>query len=517
MAFPTKPRTLAHLVAALLLLPLLCACSSISSDDLEPATPDIATSDHYINLNIVVSNGSESTMRSPLGGEDGDGREVGFERENKVMGITFMLYENDGKTINDSKDKKLAFVKYYSVREVSHGEQGTTFEPSSPSEKPIEATYTTGDQPLGELDLSKKYGVIVVANADLTNVFRANDDETTVETVCEYKMSTIYGGSGIGINAANFVMSLESDYTIDFADPDESYTTVNGKTYYTFNKILIERLAARIDFWMNKATYNESRETPGYEYEVTMDENNSPKDHFVLTAVTPFNLYNNKADELSNVAKEYLIKHVNVGGKIEYIADETESTLVVDPHTIKKTTGSTEFLNYYSNQLRTLVADPPTSEEIEAVITTESLNGRITSNSTDGYSTIERHHNFILCYPKENTLMYGSPLYYCATGLRIEGDYYKAGESAPSKHLTYYGYLRHQGEGSGNYDIVTSDRLDERAIGSQTTAMNYGVVRNNIYRISIESITEKKDDEPEVKLRIVVKNWDVFTHSEITM
>ena len=43
--------------------------------------------------------------------------------------------------------------------------------------------------------------------------------------------------------------------------------------------------------------------------------------------------------------------------------------------------------------------------------------------------------------------------------------------------------------------------------------MNFGVVRNNIYRISIDRIDEKNN----MQLNIKVKKWDVFTHEVIYM
>jgi hypothetical protein len=45
------------------------------------------------------------------------------------------------------------------------------------------------------------------------------------------------------------------------------------------------------------------------------------------------------------------------------------------------------------------------------------------------------------------------------------------------------------------------------------TAMKYGIVRNNIYRVCINHIDEKRNMEINIK----VKKWDVFTHSTIYM
>jgi hypothetical protein len=47
--------------------------------------------------------------------------------------------------------------------------------------------------------------------------------------------------------------------------------------------------------------------------------------------------------------------------------------------------------------------------------------------------------------------------------------------------------------------------------------MNFGIVRNNIYRVSIESIAPETDETPTVTLDIKVKKWDLFTHAPIYM
>ena len=43
--------------------------------------------------------------------------------------------------------------------------------------------------------------------------------------------------------------------------------------------------------------------------------------------------------------------------------------------------------------------------------------------------------------------------------------------------------------------------------------MNFGIVRNNIYRVSIEGMSE----DAKLKLNIKVKKWDIFEHETIYM
>ena len=502
MSIISKLHHIRYMVAASLLLPLVCACSSEDNGD-GMAEPQLASSNQYINLSIVVSSGSGGTMRAPIGGEEGDGREAGSERENLVTGVTVMLYE-DANGINTSAETTLAFCKYYPVSLVSRETAGTPY-----ATKTDEAVYSTGDQPLvgSGLDMSKAYHAIVVANQNMASTFTT---ASKVKDVRDYVTTHVYSGSGLGADASHFVMSLETDYTVNFTSPS-SKTTVGNKTTYHFDGIRIERLAARVDFWTNNATYGEkdaldhNYRAPGYVYPVwkTTDTTEpTSTDRFVLTAVTPFNLYN---------ADEYLFKRTNDAAP--YLAEETATNYVIDPNTAGKTAASP---SYYKNTLTYLVGIDETYSSLSAATGYfQAANALYVSSTQKAKFTGDGDKdNFILCYPSENTLSTSSPLYYYATGVAIEGDYYPAGSAADltkAKHFIYYGYLRHQGEGTGPYAIKA--RTDLITTETYTTPMNFSVVRNNLYRISIDKITEKG----ELELKIMVKKWDTFTHSWIYM
>ncbi len=504
MSIISKLHHIRYMVAASLLLPLVCACSSEDNGD-GMAEPQLASSNQYINLNIVVSSGSEGTMRGPAGGEEGDGREAGSERENLVTGVTIMLYE-DGAGINTAAETTLAFCKYYPVSLVSRETAGTPY-----ATKEDEAVYSTGDQPLvsSGLDMSKAYHAIVVANQNMASTFTT---ASKVKDVRDYVTTHVYSGSGLGADASHFVMSLETDYTVNFASPS-SKTTVGNKTTYHFDNIRIERLAARVDFWTKTATYGEkdalsnNYSAPGYVYPVwkTSDTTTpTSTDKFVLTAVTPFNLYN---------SNEYLFKRTNDAAP--YLAVETTDNYVIDPNTASKTTSSP---TYYDNTLSYLVGIDETDLTLSAATGYFQATSGLYVSTTQkaGFTGDDSKDNFILCYPRENTLSTSSPLYYYATGVAIEGDYYPAGSAADltkAKHFIYYGYLRHQGEGTGPYTIKMRTDLSTTETYPSTTPMNFGVVRNNIYRLSIDKITEKG----ELELKIMVKKWDTFTHSWIYM
>jgi len=511
------------LLSALVLFTLFCGCSS-GDDEIIP-TPSVVPTNQYLQLNIVVSTGSGITRGVPAGGENGDGREAGFERENAVTGITLMLYE-DAAGINTSADTKLAFVRYYPVTYVSRETQGNTY-----SGKTDEAVYTTGSQPLSGtgLDLSKVYHAIIVANANMVGTFTT---DSKVKDARDYQMTHLYTGSGLDADAERFVMSSETDYTINFpaTSPDASNT-------YHFDGIRIERMAARIDFstqydyytdpgtWTSQsygAVYSTTDKSsnsyayPGYVYPVykstDVDGKPSSNDRFVVTAVVPFNV------SLTNTGcKEFLIKRTDDASDC-YLADESTTNWVIDPQRAGKTS-STEHPSYLDYNLTTLTttlsaADPHAA--MAALANYKTMASYQTSSAkysltVSGSNTAD---NMIVAYPKENTLLPATPLYYYATGLAIEGYYYANDDATatPTRYV-YVGYLRHQGESTSAYPIIEAGSLDKSAVSSPSIAMNFGVVRNNIYRVNISKINEKG----EMELKIKVKKWDTFIHDLIYM
>ena len=136
---------------------LLAACQF---EDNQECPDEINVGTSYINLTIAVSNGKATGTRAgemPASGEDGNGREAGFERENAVTGITLILYQGTG--INGDGSQKLDFVRYFSVtRDGSAAGHGTPYAAGSghsAHSSQIEAKYTTGPQLIGKAGISK--------------------------------------------------------------------------------------------------------------------------------------------------------------------------------------------------------------------------------------------------------------------------------------------------------------------------------------------------------------------------
>ena len=464
-----------HIVRLLLmaLIVLTATTSCYNNDEVENVIDTNAS--NYINVTISVSVSDKAMTRAvPNGGEYGDATEKGSDRENEVKNITLIFYK-DATGINTESDAAtVVSVLRYDVRPMtdsdwpggkSHIHKGT--EPGS-DYYANEVLYTTGNQKLKGtlLEKGETYKMLVVANT-LVNVSIGE----TIKSVRDKVASNAFSGTGIGINASDFVMASETDASVTLSNPEKE--SISGKTnfIYYFDCIHIERFAARMDFWADKSNgYNSTYTIPGYEYVVKKSDGiTDSNDRFVLTSITPFNLNN---------GNEYVFKRTNDAVN-PYLHDESTTNWVVDPNTSTKNGAS------HPSYLVSTLTDVRTTFSNAYNVTMEGQQAsKLALDSKD---------DIIIGYTKENTLSPGiSSLYYYATGLALEGYYYKNGTGTGKRYVYYY-FIRHQGENSAAYDAYTPNDIESAKTVQcpSTPAMNFGVVRNNIYRISIDRITEK--------------------------
>lgn len=498
-------------VAALLLLPwLACACQLVTGDYDDEIESSAAP--QYINVTISVSaSNSPVTRANPTGGEYGDGTERGIDRENVINDITLIFYQDATGINTTSDDAKVLFVKKYAVRPFKESDLPSTH--THKTGEPLiaqgqEVLYTTGNQKLEEttLTVGQSYKVLVVANA-VVNVTVGEK----ITDVREKVFNSVYTGTGIGTDASNFVMTSETDATVTLANPTLDTSDGENKMIYYFDCIHIERLAARIDYCTGLAEYSDVY--GGYVYEVKKPGPAGNIDYYVVTKVTPFNLYSEP---------EYVFKRVQDSWSgtpsITYLGDESTTNYVVDPLTAGK--DNTETTIRYDNRLS---VDLASNTQVMATVHTD--------NAVTDHQGL---NNIIIAYPRENTLLPTSLLKKYATGIIFEVDIIRDANTdhpKPKETKRYYHYLRHQGEtlkaneysfkarkleanGRESYgdDNETFSVDGGPGVGPVVVPMRCGIVRNNIYRVSIESISN--DD---ITLHIKVKKWDKFVHAPIYM
>lgn len=446
-------------VSVLFLLIIASSCSDeesiygrLSSDELVPAITN-----GYISVSISANGNYEHTRAAgptgPMGGEEGNGREDAFENEYQINNLTVLVYSGDISSSGATITK--AFYFPYPL--------GTYVDGESPVQKVY--TFTQPIDNLEGIDENTPYHLIAVCNAgDLSSL-----EGKTISSVRDQLITNVCSSE-----RTDFVMSSENDdATIKF-DFSESNIVEPSKP------IVVERLAARIDFEFETDKDKQYNETEGY-YEYAVDGTSGDKDKFRLRSIQVKNKL---------TSGTYLIKRVttdtDIDSSIKYLGDETEDATVDGKAT-----------NY--------VLDPWTKGK-----TSSTMPEGLTYESTDFLPVqpvIAGKNYFILDYTMENTLPVDAPLATYATALVFKGDYYVASNRETREGVEYTYYIRH------------SDPENAVDAGGEVHCMKYGIVRNTIYRVKITKVNpmDVSTENATLSLQIKVKNWKKTDHVEIVM
>lgn len=407
------------------------SCASDTASDSPLPSKDMKA---YLQVKVTVE-GSGDTRASrattgPQGGEDGNGREPGINKENFVNSLTVLLY----KSVKDDLSEADATIDYV-----------YTFTGLKSSSSTGGVTYTTNPREIDPIIVGKDYHVLVIANAgDMTSRCKGKK----ISEVRDLQMSKVCTRDADITKFSNFIMSSEKDATIDFtkegSETDPYQVTVD-----------IERLAARIDIIPN-ATFDGTSQ--GYYYNV-MDGTNVIGG-FKLESVTPTKVM---------TKGEYLIKRVcpdNSLAPVTYFGREE-----MDPTTKAST-------NY--------VVCPWTKDRAGlSLAAAEGPTSLYHVKKTTSTSTVVGEASYILDYVMENTTTDNAETY--STGLIFKGKYYEETEWDKTNHRPNPGAA-----GTDKYYTYTIRHSDPTDAGPKTAPMYYGIVRNNIYRIKIEGVVGEK-------------------------
>ena len=451
-----KIKTITLSLLALLLVMSFASCASDTTSDLPLPSKDMKA---YLQVKVTVE-GSGDTRASradkePQGGEDGNGREPGINKENDVNSLTVLLYESDKEDLSEA-DATIDYVYTFT---------GLTASTSSSS-----VTYTTGPREIDPVIVGKNYHVLVIANAgDMTSKCIGKN----ISKIRDMQMDKVCTRNDDIANFTDFVMSSKKDAKIDFSGKSGSGTGTESDPYMV--DVNIERLAARIDIIPN-ATYVDTDK--GYYYNV-MDGTNVIGG-FKLESVTPTKVMTKGEYLIKRVSSDAAVSAVTYFGLEEMDATTKASTnYVVCPWT-KDRTG-----------LTLAEAEGPAS--------------LYNVKETTSTSTAVKDASYILDYVMENTTTNNTEAN--STGLIFKGKYYeetewdatmkqpKAGFTGTDKEYTYT--LRHS---------------DPSGSGTISDPMHFGVVRNNIYQVKVEGVEGKSKG---LKLTIHVVPWAHYDHGEV--
>lgn len=433
------------------------SCASDTTSDSPMPNKDMKA---YLQVKVTVE-GSGDTRASrattgPQGGEDGDGSELGINKENDVNSLTVLLY----KSVKDDLSEADATIDYV-----------YTFTGLKSSSSTGGVTYTTGPREIDPVIVGKNYHVLVIANAgDMTSRCKGKK----ISEIRDMQMDKVCTRNDDIANFTDFVMSSKKDAKIDFSGKSGSGTGTESDPYLV--DVNIERLAARIDIIPN-ATYVDTDK--GYYYNV-MDGTNVIGG-FKLESVTPIKVMTKGEYLIKRVSSDKTVSSVTYFGLETKDADNKATNYVVCPWA-KDRTGLT-----LSN------AEGPTS--------------LYNVKNTTSTSTAVGEASYILDYVMENTTTDNDEGH--STGLIFKGKYFdtsdwdaikkqpKAGSTGTDKEYTYT--LRHS---------------DPSGSGTISDPMHFGVVRNNIYQVKVDGVEGKSKG---LKLTINVRKWATYTHDETTM
>lgn len=406
------------------------SCASDTTSDLPLPSKDMKA---YLQVKVTVE-GSGDTRASrattgPQGGEEGDGRETGINKENDVNSLTVLLYKS-GKDDLAEADATIDYVYTFTNLNKVTTSSGS------------DATYTTVPREIDASIVGKNYHVIVIANADdMTSRCKGKISE-----VRDLQMSKVCTRDADITKFSNFIMSSKKDAMIDF-------TKEGSETNPYVVNVDIERLAARIDIIPN-ATYDVTGK--GYYYNV-MDGTNVIGG-FKLESVTPTNVMTKGEYLIKRVSSNAAVSAVTYFGLEAKDAGNKATNYVVCPWT-KDRTGLT-----LSN------AEGPTS--------------LYNVKKTTSTSTTVGEASYILDYVMENTTTDNAEAN--STGLIFKGKYYESSEWDATTKKPKAGFA-----GAEKQYTYTLRHSDPSGSGTTADPMHFGVVRNNIYQVKVEGVEGK--------------------------
>lgn len=433
------------------------SCASDTTSDLPLPSKDMKA---YLQVKVTVE-GSGDTRASradkePQGGEDGNGREPGINKENDVNSLTVLLY----KSVKDDLSEADATIDY--VYTFTNLNKVTT---SSGSD----ATYTTVPREIDPIIVGKNYHVLVIANAgDMTSRCKGKK----ISEIRDMQMDKVCTRNDDIANFTDFVMSSKKDATIDFSGKSGSGTGTESDPYMV--DVNIERLAARIDIIPN-ATFDGTSQ--GYYYNV-MDGTNVIGG-FKLESVTPTKVMTKGEYLIKRVSSDKDVPSVTYFGLETKDADNKATNFVVCPWT-KDRSGLT-----LSN------AEGPAS--------------LYNVKKTTSTSTAVEEASYILDYVMENTTTDNKEDN--STGLIFKGKYYESSEWDATKKQPTTGAT-----GTEKEYTYTLRHSDPSGSGTISDPMHFGVVRNNIYQVKVEGVEGKSKG---LKLTIHVVPWAHYDHGEV--
>lgn len=492
-----QPR-LTYLFLTFLLALLSASCKK---DSLPAPAAEEEESGSGVYVSVVVNTQEESGSRAdgatddynPTGGEKGDGEQAGVGEENEVHDLTLFFLDE---TLNDAT--KICASAYFDEKDITPTASGSI-------------TRYTVQREIEGLFVGNKYYVVAIVNAgDLTNKI------TRIDELKDYQFSEVIVTHG---SERWFLMASEKD-------SEEIEIRANNSQYNpTWVNVYVERMTARVDCaWQKEYIVENKAPNAG---------DNQGDDKVKILGAALVNRYRGNT---------YAFKRVTDGTDIDnytpdYLGDEKTnagiaSNYVLDPKTISGKTSS-DYTYYYTEYV-----DWDVDNDFR-----DPTNGNVTSNGDRTY--------YLLDYTRENIntefrLSEEEGVERYATGIMFKAQYKPAGFT---EGVTFYRYTASDG---GTPTLYTAEALKEAfpetfddanqsswgdiegcdvflngwcyyiywirhaddGDVSKISPMEYAIVRNNIYQLYVNSVSQLGTPEPDsnveevdTEIHIQVKGW----------
>lgn len=542
------------------------ACDAL--DDTCPLMNDNSASGDSLHIRLTIDTRGQNTRADndrPNGGEKGDGWEFGTDDENRIHDVCIFAYR--GKAITELTAQEAGNITIlasgYANADAQTDQTGT--EAGHTEYKGDDPAIVTADFAFykGEKMTINDLQFIVVANVgDITE-----EVGSRVKDIFDYQTYSSWTVNNQGKPTKFAMSSTTNSYTLG------GKGTKDDPINYHID---IERTAARIDFDFAGATFD--AESSSLDYVVKNAAGTLKIADFYLTHVKIVNGCVLPSYMLKRVAKD-----VNGTSGFQYLGDETFSkdgtatNYVIDPRTALRSGSFDQSwpdswyagTTMYASLAETYADDAP-------IGTTQQFKSHI-----DWAATITTVNGYTIGYVNENTFDKDQTVSAYATGLQLKGIYvpakiYKAyhaeegeltesttyqkgddfwrvlctddpaeekclyfdNENAAKDYCDYYNKVFKDEDGNtvveghsgiASYTKYTNGlcyyyvwlRHANNGDDGVHGPMEFGIVRNNIYRVQVSKIsgpgTVKPDPRnPEyLKAIIYVRKWREVTHPVI--
>ena len=525
---PIKNKILLRLAMGLIPL-MICNCSN------ESINTNSSVQNDSVYISLTVNTPMSSTRSNPTGGENGDGSEAGINNENTIHSMALFFYKDESATSIESGNGLATLIR-------------VNIDESEIDQATNSMTASMVAMSVKTLTLNIPYHIVVVANGnedDLSNILKLSDLQTYIAKKAWTAGTTIESYDDFVMTSRFKTSADDVSYTLTGANKKDSPLGIN---------ITLERLAARIDLIPQTTSNNATYDTNGKYYSYPIG---TTGDYFRLTYIKTINCMN---------AGTYLLKHIAAANADNTIADGysligteqpasgTETNYVLDPWTRSKTADavtmnldgvSTTVSDFYDNYFNLASTNVWTASE------------NVQQCSSD--------QNYIMGYTMENTMAQKCQLTKYSTGLLMKGVYVpklwyvldggNLKKEAATAGTTFYAYngaiygstAALAKAASMNDNTVYTEQQALNLAGVETyingvcyyqywirhsnnndagnSIMEFAIVRNNIYRVTINSFngvgtstpgtTDEKDENMNATIHVIP--WSLYQHSTIYM